>query len=497
MALPQEPRQKMINLMYLVLTALLALNVSSEILNAFQVVDKSMQGSTKITNASTEQIMSSFETKKKDPSSRANAEIWAPKAQKAIDLCKKAYDDIEAAKKQMLSMKDTSISKDNLEASTHIFVEEKGGEAIYDKMVQLQKDLWAIDPVIAKEFAEGLPIDFAKTDPDKAAWAYKSFHMMPTVAALTMLSKFQADVKTSENKIAAYCHSKVGEVVVKYDNFSALVGQSSNYLMPGQKITITGGLGAYSSTGAPSVSINGQNIAVNGGKGSLDIDGGGAGEHSANVTVTFKDQNGISQTKTETVKWTVGQPAGAAVYLEKMNVLYIGIANPLSVAGGAGADKTSASISQGRLESKGSLSYNAWVTTPGTATINVVSDGKTSSIPFRVKDLPPATVYCANQKTGAIPSALLKAQGGLSSRLENCEYEAGFEVVSYKVTINSPKTGFLEAQNNGGNRWTDNAAKLINSCTPGTSVTFENIKVKGPSGKVVSAANDALSFICR
>ena len=60
MALPKEPRQKMINLMYLVLTALLALNVSAEIINAFKVVDNSLSATNKVVNASTETIMSSF-----------------------------------------------------------------------------------------------------------------------------------------------------------------------------------------------------------------------------------------------------------------------------------------------------------------------------------------------------------------------------------------------------------------------------------------------------
>jgi gliding motility-associated protein GldM len=495
MALPQEPRQKMINLMYLVLTALLALNVSSEILNAFQVVDKSMQGSTKITNASTDQIMSSFKTKMNDPSSRANATIWMPKAQSAITLCQKAYDDIEAAKKQLLTMKDTSISKDNLEASTHIFVEEKGGEAIYDKMVQLQKDLWAIDPVIAKEFAEGLPIDFAKTDPDKTAWAYKSFHMMPTVAALTMLSKFQADVKTSENKIAAFCHSKVGEVVVKYDNFAALVGQSSSYLPPNSKIKITGGLGAYSSSNTPSVSINGQNVAVANGQGSTEFDAGGPGTHSANVTVTFKDQNGLTQTKTETVNWTVGQPGSSSVSADYMNVFYLGVPNKVSVGTSAGWDKTQ--VSWGGLSASGSQG-NYMVTPQGgerEENITVTSNGTSSSFKFRIKRLPPASVTCAGQKSGAIGTNTLIAQGGVIAKLENSDFAAQYTVESYKVTVNG-KNGYQEAQNNG-NRWSGSAGTLISGLKPGSSVTFENIKVKGPDGLVRPASNEVISFICR
>jgi gliding motility-associated protein GldM len=495
MSLPKEPRQKMINMMYLVLTALLALNVSKEILNAFQIVDKSMQNSTSVTNASTGQIMSSFESKKKDPSSRANAEIWMPKAQAAIDISKKAYEEIEAFKKELLTMKDTSISKDNMDASTLIFVENKKGEEIYDKFIKLKKDLLAIDPEIAKEFANGLPVDIAQTEKDKKDWAYRSFHMMPTVASLTILSKLQSDIKTSENKIAAYCHSKVGEVVVKYDSFSALVGQSSNYLMPGQKITITGGLGAFSSSNTPSISINGSNVSVTNGQGSMDLDGGGPGEHTANVTVSFKDQNGVPQQKTETIKWTVGQPGSASVSADYMNVFYLGVPNKVSVGTSAGWDKTR--VDWGGLSPSGS--NGSYMVNPSggerDVTITVNSDNKPSQFKFRVKRLPPASVFCAGLKSGAVGTNTLIAQGGLTSKLENSDFLANYSVVSYKVTVNG-KNGYQEAQNSG-NRWSGSAATLISGLKPGSSVTFENIKIQGPDGLVRPAANEVLSFYCR
>src|SRR5215217_7439671 len=91
MALPKEPRQKMINLMYLVLTAMLALNVSAEILNAFKTVDRSLTNTNITINASTETIIGSLEDKLEDPPSRAKAAIWLPKAQEAQRLTRDMY----------------------------------------------------------------------------------------------------------------------------------------------------------------------------------------------------------------------------------------------------------------------------------------------------------------------------------------------------------------------------------------------------------------------
>jgi hypothetical protein len=98
MALPAEPRQKMINLMYLVLTAMLALNVSAEILNAFKIVDRSLTGTNSTINTSTANIMGSLQDKMSDPSSATKAKIWYPKAQQATVLAKDMYDYITSLK---------------------------------------------------------------------------------------------------------------------------------------------------------------------------------------------------------------------------------------------------------------------------------------------------------------------------------------------------------------------------------------------------------------
>ena len=135
MALPKEPRQKMINIMYLVLTALLALNVSAEILNAFKTVDDSLTSTNTTINRSTETIMKSLEDKMSDPTSKVKAEIWYPKAQKAMELSSKMYDYIKTLKERILKEAgfnpnasnkfDSSYALDNLDIATRILVEQK------------------------------------------------------------------------------------------------------------------------------------------------------------------------------------------------------------------------------------------------------------------------------------------------------------------------------------------------------------------------------------
>jgi gliding motility-associated protein GldM len=139
MALPKEPRQKMINIMYLVLTAILALNVSAEILEAFKTVDLSLQGSsTNLSNANN-MLYKSFQDKLKDEQYKDQAAIWQPKAEKAKALSANMYQYLEDLKLKLkkeaqLTMKEVDgkqvedFKEDNLDASTRLFETNKEGD---------------------------------------------------------------------------------------------------------------------------------------------------------------------------------------------------------------------------------------------------------------------------------------------------------------------------------------------------------------------------------
>ena len=102
MSLPKEPRQKMINIMYLVLTALLALNVSSEILNAFKTVNNSLEKTNDAVNLSSSQIFQSLTDKMADPATKPKAEIWQPRAKQVMDYSTTVYNFIEGLKSDII-----------------------------------------------------------------------------------------------------------------------------------------------------------------------------------------------------------------------------------------------------------------------------------------------------------------------------------------------------------------------------------------------------------
>ncbi|MBS1574782.1 MAG: gliding motility protein GldM [Bacteroidetes bacterium] len=495
MSIPREPRQKMINMMYLVLTALLALNVSAEILNAFKTVNRSLQNTNTVVANSTNTIMTSLQEKTTDPSTAEKAKIWYPKAKQIVDYSTAVYNYIDGVKTKIMteSKYDPASGKDkgvdNLDVSTRILVEKGEGKTLYKMLEEYKKNVLSVDPEITKEFESTLPIDLSTPKSENKGnktWEAAYFRMVPTIATLTILSKFQNDVKNTENKIVSYCHNKVGQVAVRFDTYAAIVGQSSSYVLPNQQIEITAGVGAFSKAAKPTITIGGSTVEVgDDGAAHQKITASSIGEHDVPVTIVYTDQEGKQQTIKETIKYTVGQ-SNAAVQLDKMNVLFIGVDNPITVSGSGSADKLKVSISGGGgVLNGGNGHYTARVNQETDECIVSVTtpDGKVTPVRFRVRSIPDPTPMVGQNKSGDMPAGAFKSQAGVRAIVENFFYETQFNVVSFRMT--GEGDGFadgIEDAVNSGATWKE-AQKIVSKARPGSFITIEDIRAVGPDGR--------------
>jgi len=498
MALPREPRQKMINIMYLVLTAILALNVSAEILEAFKTVDKSLINSSANIKASNDVLYKSLTDKLTDPNTdKALAKIWHDNAEKVKQISGDVDTYINGLKQELkqaanLVVKEKDgkqvedFKEDNLDASTRLFETHKKGEELEKRLQDYKAQILAIDSAIGREFANNFPVSTevpAGQEGKVRSFTTTYFHMTPTVAALTILSKFQNNIKNAENQVVTFCHNKIGQVVVHMDQAGVLVGQSSNYLMPGDELEIKAGVGAYSSSASPSITINGSSVPVSAGQGSYKTTVNGAGEHSVNVTVTYKDEKGVAQTKTETIKYVVGTPGGAAVMLDKMNVFYIGVDNPVTIGSPTGWDKTQVTYSGGGISMTGSNDKRTVrVTSIGDCNINVVANGKTSSFKFRVKRIPDPIIRVGQSGGGRMQAAAFRVQQFVSAVLENFDFEAHYSVTGATIYFNNPGDRNVKQANLTSGSLAP-AKMYMDALVPGSTVTFDNIRVVGPDGQ--------------
>lgn len=490
MALPREPRQKMINIMYLVLTAILALNVSAEVIEAFKTVDKSLQSSSANIKASNEVLYKSLTDKLNDDKTKLQAAVWQPNAEKAKNYAAELVTYIDNLKQELkkgagLTIKSDGkedFKEDNLDASTRLFETNGEGAKLKAKLEKFKADMLNIDPKIKAQFENNFPVstDGVEGKEGKKDFVTGYFHMTPTVAALTILSKFQNNIRTVENQIVSYCHSQVGAVEVHMDQVGVLVGQNSNYLMPGQELVVTAGVGAYSSTVKSNISINGSPINLVAGQGEYKTTVSGAGKHTIQVSGSFIGEDGKPVAISKTIEYTVGIPGGAAVMLDKMNVFYIGVDNPVTISSGSGWDKTSVSMSGGTISGSGSNRI-VRVTQVGAASITVTADGKSSKFDFRVKRIPDPIIKVGPSGGGKMLSNVFRGQQFVRAELENFDFDARFSVTGATIYFNNPgDRNVKQVTINSGSLAP--AAEYMKTLAPGSSVIFDNIKVVGPDG---------------
>jgi gliding motility-associated protein GldM len=481
--------------MYLVLTALLALNVSSEILTAFKTLNTSLVNANSTFEDKNGKLFSSINERLNDERTRIQAVIWAPKADSVRQLSDEMYNYLAGLQDRIRieagynpAKKDSKYREDNLEAATYVMEKQKQGDSLFNKLKDYRAAILKIDPAIDSIFKNTLPIDLITPDVENKtnnSWWAAYFRMTPAVAAITILSKFQNDVRSTESQVVEYCYNRITGVQVVYDAFQAIATSNSQYLLPGQELTISAGVGAFNKSAKPVVTVDGQNVPIGAnGLAEYKTTVGGAGAYTRKVSISYTKPDGTSETKNVNVQYTVGSPTGVIVSADAVKVLYIGLDNPVTISGanGKGAESVQASISQGTITSKGGGKYSVRVTTPGTATISVTSEGKTYPQEFRVKTVPPPIAMVGVSKGGKMSTNSFKAQAGVRAVLENFIFEGvTFTVTSYTMTFaGAGYDGFKFRQVNGNSF--NPIRDLIEQARPGSTITIDDIKASGPGG---------------
>jgi len=498
MSLPKEPRQKMINIMYLVLTCLLALNVSSEILNAFKTIEQSLSNANVIIQKKNTDIIKSLQLKLQDPKTAEKAAIWAPRAKEAQKLSDDVYNYVESLKAGLkkeagLKIKDgkEEFNDHDLSSTTRFFLKgENRGQDLLNRLTQYKANLAAIDPSIAKDVIPNLPLDLSipttTSIAGKGNWAYAYFNMTPPIAAITILTKFQNDIRNSESQVMEYCHKEIGEVELVYDQFNAFAASNSQYLMAGEELVITAGVGAFSSAAKPTITIDGVVLPIGpDGSASYKTTAGTPGENTKRVRISFLKPNGETAVVEKDVKFTVGTPSGLVVSTDKTRVFYKGLANPLSITGGGGAETINVSVegAGATISKSGAGQYVVNCTQLGFVTLNV-KDGKSAQkINIPVKRVPDPIAIVGGSAGGNMAANVFRVQKGVIADLRDFVFDGiKFNVLSYYVICAGKGFDDPEYEEVQGAAFSGQAMALIKRCQPGTSVTIGEIKVSEPGG---------------
>ncbi|MEZ5047333.1 MAG: GldM family protein [Chitinophagaceae bacterium] len=535
MSLPKEPRQLMINLMYLVLTALLAMNVSSEILNAFKIIGKSINTSNKATSDRNKAVTEGFDKYISDPKTNAEKK---KKVSEALLLANEVNSKTDAIVAEIQKYKQLIIDKsggidpatgeiaqiENLDASSFIMIKQGNGSKLLNTLKQFKDDIAGLVPIDeTRMVAPGngnnpaiyniLPLNFDVEKSDNnpnGDWSHANFHMTPTIAGVTLLDKYISDVRASQSAALDNIWSlATGEKVDKvhtqprpFNDYAIIVSADNNFVLPGEKYHARVMMGTYNKKmNNLSFTVNGRTITPVEGVADYSEIANAVGQRNISVTASFNDT--IPGTKTvqrrtitlpKPATYYVGE-AQASISLDKMNVMYVGLENPITVAAsGVPANAISLSTENCTLnKTDGIGKYTSTVTKPGSkAKITLsgkLADGTTKTFgtyEYRVKIVPSPYPMIAQKRGGTIAANALKAQEVVFAKLEDFVYDLDFPVVSFSVAYQAKNGTYDEAVSNSrylsGPQANAQVKDILAKLRPGDRIYFENIRAKAPDG---------------
>lgn len=501
-----SPRQRMINLMYIVLTAMLALNVSSDVLNGFSQVQDSLHRSNSNMSVKNEnQFLYLTELYSKNPEKTGP---WYRKGVQLHERTRQIWLQIDSLKTMIARNADGPkgdfrhlVNLDNLDASSIVMLDPTTRRgAKLRKMVDDYRNFVAglIEDPKQKELVLSSLSTQVKNTPGTVgptSWEEKLFDNMPAVAAVTLLTKLQGDINQAESDAMSSLITNVDIGDVRVNELNAYVIPNSNMIMRGGKYSANIVLAAIDTTQRPTIYVNGAKL--NNSKGLYEFVAGQTGTHDYSGWIEVLRGDGTIDRREFKSSYTVIEPM-ATISATMMNVLYAGINNPISISvPGVTMNSIQATMTNGSLTRNG----DTWIAHPGkvgseceiTVTANVEGSNQTvGSMKFRVRKLPDPTPYIAMRDGNGnivhykgspkrISKAALMAAEGLGAAIDDDILNVTYTVVSFS-TIFYDSMGNAIPEVSDGSRFSSRQKEQFRRLKPGKNFFISNVKAKGPDG---------------
>jgi gliding motility-associated protein GldM len=526
---PETPRQKMIGMMYLFYTALLALNVSSEILTSFVKINESIQKTTSNYSEKTKSLYAKI-----DNSALEQPGKYTKLAQQAHELERQSNEfiqNIEDLKLLILresqgpeATLDGEIKKmDDLHAATIVMVGEGGpmmGKQLRGWLDSYRELLLGIiedtSLTVYKNVAKNLEAK-DQFDNKEAPWSWEETlcRGMPMIGTMAMLSKLQADIRNSEADVLEFMIAELEGLDIRITALEALVSSPRSFVIRGGKYSSNVFLGARDTSMRPTIYLTYNapfydSTVVNGevqyklrqganydtlpidesGKGLHVRDCGGVGDFNYGGLVHYKSNKGDMWLPYKAV-YQVGD-AGFTVSASACNVFYRGLDNPVEVAvSGYPQEAVSVSISGGASISRSGAGYIVKVPASVSAkevsiTVSVRTEEGVRTLgskTFSVLNVPPPTIVIAGAyKDGAsVPKGAITRTPTLTANLESDFFPfkgVSYSVISYEF-LYSVRGVTQTIAGTGSNI----PQTILNNLNPGSAASFTNIRVSSPSGE--------------
>ncbi|MFM7765867.1 MAG: hypothetical protein ACKO6I_09440 [Sphingomonadales bacterium] len=539
------PRQKMINMMYLVLTALLALNVSKEIIKAFNLIENSLNTSTSNIKAKNEMTLKAI-GKEENASAKAalaianEAKKITDQFEKNLESVKVDLEDISGGRKkepEALLVKGgvAELSQgDNMELHANYFLLENKpnkpngkawafapagkmrGDAVFETINKTREDLLVLldkavkDPNLGGKDDKGetkklleeaknslkaktalVANDGINSDGKEQKWVSMYLEHSPLAGVFALLSKYINDARALESEVTAVLAKAVNASDFKFDKLAAVISAPSSAIMQNQTYEADIMLAAYNSKAQMNITVGGSAVEIKDGIGKYKVTGGSPGEFNYKVNIAVPGPGGKIENLTADAKYSVFPPM-AAISADELNVFYVGLDNPISVAvAGVDSRNVAVSASAGNLQNAGGGRYKVlFPARQGNESIISVSakmgDGRVvpmGSKKFKIRNVPRPTFRAgALSFDKPVPLSALMAQSSAVAILENFVYDGVKYTIQGFTFTGIGRTGPKKASITGSSL--QGIKGILGGMRAGEFVMFSDIRAVGPSGAV-------------
>lgn len=455
---PVSPRQKMINLMYVILMALLALNVSSEVLNGFSIVEESLNRTTGNSTRQNLAIYDDFAQQMK--ANPQKVKEWYEKAQQVRQMSDSLFNLADELKRAIVveaDGKDGDVAdiqnKEDLEAANQVMLSPGTGRGglLFDAINSYRQRMLRMvtDEKQRQLIADNLTTEIPKNAQSMGKnWQEYMFESMPAAAAVTLLSKLQSDVRYAEGEVLHTLVSNIDVKDIRVNLLDAFVIPESKTVVRGDRFSARIVMAAVDTTQVPDIYIGNQKVDLT--NGIYETLCNRTGDFTLAGYMETVNGNGDHIRREFSQQYTVVDPS-ATVSADLMNMLYAGYNNPISISvPGVPLSKVQATMTNGALQSVAPGKYIARPAKVGQdATITVISTNtgrpqQMGQYTFRVRKLPDPTPYITikdehgtptRYKGGGLAKAQLMVSDGIGAAIDDGILDIAFRVQSFETVF--------------------------------------------------------------
>lgn len=491
---PETPRQRMIGMMYLVLTAMLALNVSSEILNGFSMVDNSLHTTIQSSQMRNKELYQDFEDLNKN--NPAKVKEWLDKAKIVKVKSDELFNYIEGFKKAVIRLTDKENAndsayvrqikaKDNLDKAGEYAIVKKNGDVLKTKIEAYRDFLVSMSDNPQKQNAYKTIFSTGKSFSGKP-WMSSMFEMMPVAAVVTILTKYQNDIRESEAEIVQYLKGRTDAKDIRVNKMDAVVVSNTGYVMRGGKYSAQIVLSARDTTQFPDIYVGGAKLGKNG---MYEVNCSSAGLKTYRGEIKLIGNNGDIITKSFKGEYIVGEPS-ATISNVDLNVIYRGIPNNFNISvPGVAADNVTVRAVGATLTKVTGGGYVVRTNQANDVSIEVYAkvagkDLRMGGGLFRVKQIPdpkPFLQYTEGggaiqqKKGGNMSMSALSSSNLIASYGKDELIKANFRVTQFTMMAR----GIPSVNVKGSPKL---SPAFLNKLIKGDMLVISEIKAEGPDG---------------